>query len=197
MATGAILFWPEPVPAFDPEKAFGFIAAVAVWLFAEFFPEGKEAPAAGNRLSVHDTEFASCFGGVASDEFLRFLDEHDFGGSFHERDTKPLYAIEDMLRNASSEFDDSALQEQLDIVGSEVGALSKALAYGAAPKNARASLFTMIPEDEPDGLWSDATVKKVQAANSQADEVSTAIKALFRLLREKGFTFIGAHVTRN
>lgn len=191
MGAGAILFWPATVPPFDPEKALAFVAALAVWLFAEFYSENTkevspDSTRAKPKLDDHDLALGNRIANIAHDDFVRFLLEHDFGGSFFDKDTKPLYQLDDMLRNVSSSFNDEMLENKLSVIKVIANKLSKTIAYGAAPKGVKANLFTMIPTNEPDGMWSKATQAKVDAANQTATELATAISELLASLRQSG-----------
>ncbi|MFL9840547.1 hypothetical protein ABS767_06185 [Sphingomonas sp. ST-64] len=189
MGAGAVLFWRDPVPPLDPEKALAFASALAAWGFAEFFIE--RAPHAqsrtdGERLDQHDEALGKRLIAIASDDFVRFLRTHDFGGSFFERDIKPLYDLDDLFSKISSEFNADDLGENLNDVKLAARELSRMVAYGAAPKNAKASLFSMVPDFEADGFWSDATESKIQAANEKADDLANKLGALFGELRRRG-----------
>lgn len=188
MGAGAVLFWPDPVPPFDPEKALAFASALAVWAFAEFFIRAPQAQSEtkDERFDQHDEALGKRLIAIASDDFVRFLREHDFGASFFERDIKPLYELDDLFSKVSSEFNAAGLSGKLNDVKIVARELSRMVAYGAAPKNAKASLFSMVPELEADGFWSDATESKIQAANEKADELANKLSVFFAELRRRG-----------
>jgi hypothetical protein len=186
LGTGAVGLWPSSSYVFDPAKGLTFAAALGAWLFAELFPEVRSSSSDPAGLDAHDTQFAKRLRTIATDDFLRFLDENDFGNSFRDKDMVPGYELPEFLRNASSAFNNQRLQSQLVVVRKEAEEFAHIIAYGSAPRNARAKLFIMIPENEPDGLWSQETEANVQAANRKADELSAAIKRLLELLRRKG-----------
>jgi hypothetical protein len=174
---------------FDPAKAGAFVTALALWLFAELFPLPPASTHAA-ALDAHDLELGKKLRGIATDDFIRFLDEHDFGVSFRDSNTAPLYELADVVRNASSAFNNAQLQAALEATKIEAIALSRMVSHGAWPKHGKLSLYTMIPDGELDGMWSEATEAKVAATNAKADELSAALKALLALLRKKGLPLV-------
>jgi hypothetical protein len=192
----AIGLWPDPSSVFDPKKAGAFITALALWLFAELFPqsEASATPIAG--LDPHDLELGKKLRAIATDDFIRFLDEHDFGGSYRGSNAMPLNDLADTLRSASSAFNDSELESALGVIKTEAFAFARMLSRGAWLKHGTGDLFTMIPDDEPDGLWSNDTEAKVAAANGKADDLAVALKTLLAMLRRKGLSLIAASDSR-
>lgn len=186
----AIGLWPDPSSVFDPAKAGAFITALALWLFAELFPEAEPSVPAV-RFDAHDLELGKKLRAIATDDFIRFLDEHDFGGSYRGSNAMPLNDLVDTLRSASCAFNDSELESALWPVKTEALAFARMLSRGAWLKHGKSDLFTMIPDDEPDGLWSDETQGKVAATNAKADDLSAALKALLAALRKKGLALVG------
>ena len=112
--TGAVALWPPPTSVFAPEKALAFTAAISAWLFAELFPESENSNEPRKILDSHDIEFGERLRAVTTDDFLTFLDEHDFGGSFRGDQSKPIYELTYLLSRTSSAFNDADLQEALE-----------------------------------------------------------------------------------
>lgn len=192
MATGALLFWPNPVPPFSPEKTLAFGSALCLWFFAEIFPEAREASTATTSqkaVAAHDEQLASAIYGIANDDHVLFLEEQDFGGSWLKIYADPLYKLVHFLRNPTSEFDDSELQTELSKVKIAASAFSNHLASGAWPLG-NGDAFSMIPTTEPDGLWSERTQKRVDEANDLAEQTAAHLRELYRLLRRKGVALL-------
>jgi hypothetical protein len=186
----AIGLWPDSNSVFDPAKAGAFVTALAIWLFAELFPTAEPSTLGAARLDLHDLELGKKLRAIATDDFIRFLDEHDFGGSYRGSNAMPLYNLADALRSASCAFNDPELESALALLKNEALAFASMLSRGAWLKDGKADLFTMIPDSEPEGLWSDETEAKVTAANEKATELATALKVLLALLRKKGLSLI-------
>jgi len=189
MGAGAVLFWPSPVPPFDPEKALAFGTALAIWVFTEFYSEFKDSKPQCKEdidLDLRDSSLSKRILEIITDDFVRFLRDHDLGGSFSDRNTTPLYRLVDFFKELSSRFNDTQLEQLRQDTENKADGLARALAYGASPIDANARRFSMIPTSEPDGLWSQATTEKVEAANSLATELFESIEQLFTGLRRKG-----------
>ena len=188
----AIGLWPDPSSIFDPAKAGAFVTAMALWLFAELFPRAEPSAPAAAGLDPHDLELGKKLRAIAADDFIRFLDEDDFGGSYRGSNAMPLNDLVDTLRSASCAFNDSELESALGPVKTEAFAFARMLSHGAWLKHGKDDLFTMIPDEEPDGLWSNETEAKVAAANAKADDLAAALKTMLAMLRKKGLSLIVA-----
>jgi hypothetical protein len=200
MGTGAVLFWPEQVPPFDPEKALAFAAAIAVWCFTEFFQlfpaERAAAPEhSAKQLIAHDDALGKRIYGIAGEEHICFLRDHDFGASWRKEWMDPTYELSHELQKVASEFEDAELQAQILQVRDSTNRLAHKIAYGAWPLGT-GEVFSMIPDlDSGSGQWSDATIKRVAEANALADELADRLGDLYRLLRRKGVMLIDAAVS--
>lgn len=190
MGAGAVLFWPDPVPPFDPEKALGFGTALLIWLYAEFF--GADTGSADNAqetaptLSEHDVAVGKRLYAMAGDSHITFLRQHDFGGSWRKEWADPIYDLAHELEKVAFEFNDQELQAQATRVRETSNALANHLAFAAGPIGST-DLFNMLPDVErASGITSAATNEKIARANQLADELAELLAQLFRLLRQRG-----------
>lgn len=192
LATGAVALWPAPDAVFDPAKALTFVAAVAVWLFAELFPDQSAgARAETSELAAHDQELASRIHAIATDDHVRFLKEHDFGGSWIKRDLDPVYELANFTRNATAEFNDPEIQEMFAGLGKTVRRFANTMSLGAWPfgvaQSHETQAFSMIPDNERGSdEWSERTNTRVREANELATDLASQTAQFYRLLRKKG-----------
>lgn len=188
----AIGLWPEPSSTFDPTKAGAFVTSFGLWLFAELFPTNDVSVSADAALDAHDLELAKKLRMIVSDDFIRFLEEHDFWHSYRGSNVAPLNGLVDTLQSASCAFNDPELESALETAKPAALAFARMLSRGAWLKHWKSDLFTMIPDDEPEGLWSKETEAKIAAANAKADDLAAALKALLASLRKKGLPLVAA-----
>lgn len=195
MAAGAVLFWPNPVPAFDAEKALAFATAIAIWLGAEWFQsesnaECVDAPVSSS-LAEHDRLLGQKLFSMCSSGFLNFLKTHDLGGSWRKEQMDPLHSLSYFLDDVAHEFVDDEIQDQLLQIKPVTNKLARDLAYGAWPLRNNANLFTMIPNQQRvTDDWSKDISAKVEKANGDATLLASVIEDLFRILRRKGLTLV-------
>lgn len=194
LGTIALGLLPTAGATFDPEKSFAAAVAVVAWLFSEVTSAVRHPAERSNQLGSHDLDLGTRLRSIATDDFMRFLDEHDFGGSFRDAEALRIHDLADFSRYASSEFDDPTLQAAWLLASKECAELSRLIAYGSAPRNSRGTLYTLIPSDEPDGLWSKETEAKVTRVNNKADDLSSRLMEIFRLLRRGGLVLGGREV---
>lgn len=197
MAAGAVLFWPNPVPAFDAEKALAFATAISIWLGAEWFQsesnaESVEAPVL-SPLAEHDRLLGQKLFSICSSGFLNFLKTHDLGVSWRKEQMDPLYNLSYLLDDVAHEFVDDEIQAQLLQIKPVTNKLARDMAYGAWPLRDNANLFTMIPDQQcVTDDWSKETSAKVENANGDATLLVSVIEDLFRILRRKGLVLVSA-----
>lgn len=187
LGTAGVGLWPVAGSEFDPEKTLAFLAALCAWLYAELF-SGGDAPNADvpAELVPHDRELAARISVTATDGFIRFLEEHDFGGSWRREWADPIYELTHFLGSAMAEFNDVELQDQLTKVRKSTEVLAKQLAVWGGPIKG-SELFSMIPDRERElDEWSSSTDERVQQVNDQAGSVASELRSLFHLLRAKG-----------
>lgn len=188
----AVGLWPAEPVDFDPEKAFAFVAALAAWLFIEIFPEVDDASITDNvgqqALSPHDADMAALLMRTVDGNFVRFLKEHDFGGSWHKRQAEPAYILEDVLGDPNSVFEDHALAEVLQKVRERNATLVEKISFYGGPALPR-DFFNMIPiREKESGLWSEQTKERIKETNDAADMLAEALTELFGALRKRGMS---------
>jgi len=169
----AVGLWPAPSATFDPEKASVFVTALAVWLYAEIFADE-------GGIDAHDKELADRIYSTMRDDDVRFLREHDFGGSWLKRDLDPLYNLAHLAESVNSEFNDPKVQSSFASVAKTARRFATMMAYGAWPIGAAPSpdtmAFSMIPDQErASEEWSDRTNTRVKEANDLATELAKQI----------------------
>lgn len=196
MGAGAVLFWPNPVPAFDAEKALAFATALVIWLAAEWFateengaediPTIELVPLAEHDRLLGQKLFSMCSAG-----FLDFLKAHDLGVCWRKEQMDPLYQLSYFLDDVAHEFVDDEIQVQLIEIKQSTNKLAHDLAYGAWPLRGNSNLFTMVPDAQrATDDWSNQTAAKVEKANGDATHLANLIENLFRALRGKGLTLM-------
>ena len=188
----AVFFWNDYF-LFDLEKFVAFVTAVAVWIFFEISSERRDSEKTANALETlgnHDTNLIGKIYTIANDDYVRFLEGHDFGGSFFDDQFKPTYDLDELGNKASSQFNDENLAASFASLHSKARQLAIDIAYSAYPKNARNHLFSVIPEMEEDWNLSDETTALVKSLNEQSSALAADIRELYRIARSKGFVFI-------
>ncbi|MFL6763938.1 MAG: hypothetical protein ACJ8FO_01940 [Sphingomicrobium sp.] len=180
----AVGLWPSPGAQFDPGKAATFIAALAAWLYAELFTDEP-------RLDAHDQELAARVYAIMGDADVKFLQDHDFGGSWLKRDLDPVYSLAHLAESVNAEFNNSKLQAKFESLRGTVRRFAAMMAHGASPFGTGPSpdtmMFSMIPDQEhASEEWSERTNTRVKEANDLATELADELATFYRLLRKRG-----------
>lgn len=200
MALLAVGLWPTVEVDFNPEKAFAFVAALAVWLFAELFPEppheGGQTDIESNALSAHDADLAHSIIQTVDGDFVRFLRQHDFGASWRKGSLDPAYDLEHLLSDTNSEFENPELANALESVkNSNISLVEKTALYGGPIHGS--DLFDMIPTLEKNsGINSQRTEDRISETNDAADRLAEDLASFFSILRKKGLSLAKKPIDR-
>lgn len=185
----AVGLWPTPGSEFDPGKAVGFLTPMAFWLYAELFADE-------GGMDAHDQELATRIHAIMGEDDVRFLKEHDFGGTWLKRDLDPAYKLADLTRSVNAEFNDSKLQARFQRLAETVRRFANMMSLNASPFGLGPSPdtlpFSMIPDSErASEEWSERTINRVKEANDLGTELASEISEFYRLLRRKGANLLG------
>lgn len=190
IATTAIGLWPPKGTEFDPEKAFAFASALCLWMYSEIFVEKSDNSNHDEKLSEHDTSVGEEFCEIANDNFVDFLESHEFGLSWWNEYATPIYDISRFSKDPKHSFQDEQLSEQLEVIVRLANSLGYKLAMWGAPINGR-ELHSMIPDRERlIDEFSPQTLEKVESVNTEADDLARHIREIYKLLRDKGVNLI-------
>lgn len=192
MAMLAIGLWPTVEVVLDPEKAFAFIAALAIWLFIEIYPETSADESArisqAQNLTPHDFDLANTLTATVDGDFVRFLRSHDFGASWQKSSLDPAYELEYLLEDTNSVFEHPELSNTLNRVKESNLALVEKTAFYGGPI-AGGELFDMIPTmEKQSGIRSERTEARIAETNKAADQLAEDLATLFSLLRKEGLS---------
>ena len=195
-AIGALCvgLWPTAEVVLDPEKCFAFAAALLAWLFVEIYPEVSSASPRPDDLSrsitPHDTDLAAELIGIANGNFVRFLEEHEFGSTWRKTSADPAYDLEDFLNDTNSVFEDKILNSNLMNVKMANDVFIDKISHYGGPVSGL-EFFDMIPRAEKaSGNLSQRTKLRISETNEAASELANALAALFSVIRKNGISLV-------
>lgn len=180
----AVGLWPAVGTEFSPERAAAFVVPLCSWLYAELFTEPSV-------LSEHDRELAFRVYQVMPDNRVRFLQEHDFGSSWHNGQISPLFDLADLAHNPMSEFADQRIQAAFIRLRTKVVEVANRLAMEGHAVGAT-GFISMVPDlERAMDFFSPETRVRVQDMNNITSELAAQIVEFYRLLRRKGVNLLG------
>ncbi|MEO1475273.1 MAG: hypothetical protein AAFS13_02740 [Pseudomonadota bacterium] len=195
MGAGAVALWPPATYTFDPAKALGFAVPLAAWVFAELFPEPSDdaelATDEPQSMHPHDQALANILFTKADGNFVRFLSDHDFGGTWQRDNMQPAFALEDFLNDPNSVFEDAYLNDVLASLKLKNAAFVKNICQYGGTLRGHKDLYDMIPYREKEtGERSERTEARVNETNALADELAKALTELYAAFRAKGLPLV-------
>ena len=107
----AIWLWPETPASLQPERMLAFLVAVSVWIGFEWFSLDSTTGA-----SSHDRSIAKKIFVLANSEQIKFLGEHDFGGSWPEEALKNIFSLQGLLQEPNFEFSNPIMIKHTNLV---------------------------------------------------------------------------------
>ncbi len=185
LGTGIVALWPKDFANIDPEKGYAFLAALAAWLFVEFYTGTESSAATARKVSSHDEWAASKIRSLFTDHDVRFLEQHDFGASWWASDIKNVMDLTYELGQSSIQFSDEELQKTKEDLKKEVDQFLRTLSANCQTIGAR-QLFTLLTDEERvNDHWGKDKQQIVEEINALADRSAASIREFLRIANTK------------
>lgn len=161
---------------FDFEKFIGLLVAVAAWLTSEILSYDKPP-------SSHDIFLRNMIVNKLHDK-MKFLLEHDLGGSFRDVDISPFHDVGENWSGVKYQFVDKELQKEWRVCLNKIREFSQFIAFNAHFVNNTRLINFKTEYDRLHGIQK-TTWDKINEANSMATEIYERLQKIEELSIKK------------
>ncbi len=188
LGTGVVALWPSDFSTIDPELVYGFIAAIVMWIFSEFYLGDNKA--SNSTPSPHDVWAAQRIRSFLTDDDITFLHQHDFGSSWWGRDLQATMKLSYEIRQPSLHFQDADLQNAKMVLSENLENFFRKLSSNCQTIGAK-ELFTLLSDEERvRDHWGKETQSVITEINELADVAAQSIKKFLTAATSKNIVMM-------
>lgn len=184
----AIWLWPETPASLQPELMLAFLVAVSIWIGFEWFSLDSTIVASSHNRSIANKIFA-----LANSEQIKFLTEHDFGGSWPESALKNVFSLQGLLQEPNFEFSDPIMVRHTKLLKGSIDDFLNFLSYNNVELPSGHDWYSALPDlERGTDQWSEESRQRVDKLNLLASACSEKLRTLYKYCRDQGVIEHGA-----